>query len=232
MSSEDVYLSILENYTPTNIPTESALLGAGKKIINESKEWKAGKTFVKGTVKTTSKPKGPKDGMAWHARHSTHSKEQGTFDEFWNGLGVNKAENEMQFIPDIHKVTFVKQLSPNASIWTLYYKFSPPVSPRVFTVLQYTHLDNEAREAYVISIPIDLSGDEELAKKEEKGIKARYVGVEYFKELEDGGVTWSMATTSTPAGSIPSFVVERTLPGQIANDVPHFLEWLHKKRST
>lgn len=38
--------------------------------------------------------------------------------------------------------------------------------------------------------------------------------------------TSRMITTSTPGGYIPQFIVERTLPGKIAEDVPSFLRWL------
>ena len=70
----------------------------------------------------------------------------------------------------------------------------------------------------VISIPVDLTGpdDEELAKLEEKGTKGRYVSVERLLELDDGKVEWRMATSSTPGGSIPSFVTESSMPGQIS----------------
>lgn len=68
----------------------------------------------------------------------------------------------------------------------------------------------------IVSIPIDLSADEELSKIEEKGTKGRYVSVERLLELEDGKVEWRMATSSTPGGIIPSFVSESSMPGQIA----------------
>lgn len=69
-----------------------------------------------------------------------------------------------------------------------------------------------------MSIPIDLSssGDEELANLEEKGVKGRYASVECISELADGNTEWRMATSSTPGGSIPSFIVESTMAGKIA----------------
>lgn len=68
----------------------------------------------------------------------------------------------------------------------------------------------------VISIPVDLSEDAELAKLEEKGVKGRYVSVELLQELDDGKVEWRMATSSTPGGNIPSFVAESTMASTIA----------------
>jgi hypothetical protein len=72
------------------------------------------------------------------------------------------------------------------------------------------------REAYIISLAIDLSDEKELASKEEKGVQGRYVSVEYLKELPDGNTEWSMATSSTPGGSIPKFIAERSIPSSIA----------------
>ncbi|KZT35074.1 hypothetical protein SISSUDRAFT_1051962 [Sistotremastrum suecicum HHB10207 ss-3] len=145
--------------------------------------------------------------------------------------------SESTFIPELEKVTLVKELSSFGSIWTLYYKFPPPVSPRVFTVYQLTHLPPSSpgipKEGYIVSIPIDLSspGDEALAEKEEKAVRGRYVSVEYIKELEDGGVEWIMATSSTPGGNIPNFVAEHSMPSQISNDVPHYIEWMQKQKA-
>jgi len=67
------------------------------------------------------------------------------------GLNTSLCLDLSRFIPDIDKVTKVKEISPTAQIWTLHYKFPPPVSPRVFTVLQIVRLKEEApRTGYVI----------------------------------------------------------------------------------
>jgi hypothetical protein len=44
------------------------------------------------------------------------------------------------FIHDIKKATLVKSISSTQAIWTIYYTFPPPVSPRLFTVLQTSGL--------------------------------------------------------------------------------------------
>lgn len=100
-----------------------------------------------------------------------------------------------------------------------------------------------------MSIPVDVTGDAELVKLEEKGVRGRYVSVEHLQEV-DGKVIWQMATSSTPGGSIPSFIAESSIPGQISavrisptlpsgcayltpqfQDVPHFIKWFHSVRS-
>ncbi|TDL27402.1 hypothetical protein BD410DRAFT_894523 [Rickenella mellea] len=232
----DPYRLTITPPTLSGIPSDETLLNAGRELIESTKSWKQGKTYDKGRVKTFSRPKGPEDGAAWHLRLSVHGPEDATFDEFWSKLGVDKAENEKSFIPDIHKVTLVKRISPTQVLWTIQYVFPPPVSPRIFTVLQTTHLDttSAARAGYVISIPVDLTSDpadSEFAKLEEKGVKGRYVSVERILELEGGKVEWRMATSSSPGGNIPQFVAEMTMASKISEDVPHFIKWFHTVRS-
>jgi len=67
-----------------------------------------------------------------------------------------------------------------------------------------------------VSIPVDATGDPNMAKLEEKGVRGRYCSVESIKELDGGRVEWRMVTSSTPGGSIPNFFVENSLPSQIA----------------
>ena len=69
----------------------------------------------------------------------------------------------------------------------------------------------------IVSIPVDLSPDPELAKMEEKGVEARYVSIELLKELPDGKTEWSMATASRAEGFIPQFIAERTMPSSISH---------------
>ncbi|RPD66414.1 hypothetical protein L226DRAFT_542957 [Lentinus tigrinus ALCF2SS1-7] len=231
MSESALHLSI----TPlkiSEIPAEDVIIKAGQEVLDSTATWKQGKTYQKNTVKTFHRSKGPKDGAAWYARVSEHTKEDATFDEFWSKLGVNKAENELQFIPDIKKVKLIKRISPTQSVWTLYYHFPPPVSPRVFTVVQTTWLSEATpRTGIIVSIPVDVTEDAEYAKLEEKGVKGRYVSVERLQELDDGKVEWRMATSSTPGGNIPQFVADSSMASTISHDVTHFLAWLHKNRS-
>jgi Protein of unknown function (DUF3074) len=68
----------------------------------------------------------------------------------------------------------------------------------------------------IVSIPVDVSDDAELAKLEEKGVRARYASVERLQERDGGKVHWQMATSSTPGGMIPSFIAEMSIDGQIS----------------
>ncbi|KIK31149.1 hypothetical protein PISMIDRAFT_670132 [Pisolithus microcarpus 441] len=133
-----------------DIPPESAIIALGNELLVATESWKKGKTFAKGKVLTLHRPPGNGNESSWYCRVSQHDKEDATFDEFWSKLGVNKAENEKQFVSAIKQVAEVKRISATQSIWTLYYTYPPPVSPRVFTVLQTTYLSSAApRSGYV-----------------------------------------------------------------------------------
>jgi len=203
--------------------------------LKSADEWKAGKTFhgtmhkdTPYSVRIKSKVKESGEEVGWHARFSEHK--EASFDEFWDKLGRNKAINEKEYIPEIKSAVLLKEVSPTQSIWTLHYHLSPPISDRIFTVLQTMHLEGgengTPREGWIISVPVDVSEDAEMKAKEDKGVKGRYTSVELLREGSDGLVEWVMATASTPGGSIPTFFAEKAMPGQIYKDVPHFVHWL------
>ncbi|KAJ7582962.1 hypothetical protein C8J56DRAFT_956180 [Mycena floridula] len=214
---------------PSAIPSQETIIAAAHSILDSIPKWKQGKTYQK-VVKASSRPKGPKDSAPWHCRTSEHKPDEVSFDTMWAKLGVDKPLNEKQFIPDISKVTKIKEISPTETIWSMYYKFPPPLSPRIFTVLQVTQLTEVSpRTGIIVSVPIDLSSDAELAKMEETGVKGRYAAVERLLELEDGSTQWVMATSSIAGGFIPPFLAESSMDGKIAEDVPHFLKWLQSQ---
>jgi len=83
---------------PSEIPSEDEIVVFGKEILAASDNWKQGKVYKK-VVKTSTyspNPKGGNVGTKWACRFSEHAREEGTFDDFWNRLGMNKAENEMR----------------------------------------------------------------------------------------------------------------------------------------
>ncbi|KNZ73774.1 hypothetical protein J132_09676 [Termitomyces sp. J132] len=232
---------------PAALPSEETVIAAGNRLIESTSTWKQGKTYHI-NVKTCHRPKSPADGAPWHCRISEHPPAEATFDQLWAKLGEDKALNEKEFIPEIKEVIKLKEVSPTASIWALYYTFTPPVSPRVFTVIQIRRLDTTSakRRGMIVSLPIDLSGpeDKKLAALEPEGVRGRYVAVETITDLDNGNTEWRMATSSTPGGIIPSFVVETTMNSKIADvcinlsqtnfsltnlqDVPHFMTWLRQ----
>ncbi|KAI4517147.1 hypothetical protein K525DRAFT_273885 [Schizophyllum commune Loenen D] len=220
----------------TEIPSEEDILARAKEVLASIPSWKEGKAY-KGGVKTFTLPKTLTPGTSaedfWACRMSEHSSSDASFDLMWAHLAKDKAENEMKYMPIIRKVTKVKEISPTQEIWTLFYKFNPVMTPRVFTVLQLAYLDESnptERVGIIVQIPIDLSPDPELSRLEEKGVKASYVSVEQLTELnggsEGGKVRWTMATSSHPGGMIPDAITNASLAGEIAKDVPNFLDFL------
>ena len=63
---------------------------------------------------------------------------------------------------------------------------------------------------------MDLTSEPDLAKLEEKGVKGRYVSVECLMELPSGETEWRMATSSSPGGRIPAFIVNSTMASTIS----------------
>lgn len=96
----------------------------------------------------------------------------------------------------------------------------------------------------IISIPVDLSGQDDLSKLEEKGVRGRYAGVERLVELENGNTEWRMASSGSSGGFVPGFLTNGMMSSSIAKvsffflirvqpssvttnnqDVPHFFNW-------
>lgn len=93
----------------------------------------------------------------------------------------------------------------------------------------------------IISIPVDLSGQDDLSKLEEKGVRGRYACVERFVELENGNTEWRMASSGSSGGFVPSLLTNGMMSSSIAKvnffflirnkvttnnqDVPHFFNW-------
>jgi len=73
---------------------------------------------------------------------------------------------------------------------------------------------------------VDVADDAELAKLEEKGVRARYASVERLQEVDGGKVHWQMATSSTPGGMIPPFIAEMSIDSQISAVKSHILHFV------
>ncbi|KAF4616411.1 hypothetical protein D9613_008240 [Agrocybe pediades] len=223
-------ITILNPLKPSQLPSEEEIIAQGKALLEESTTWKAGK-LCWDVVETAYRPKLPGDGAPFHCRISVHTPEEISFDLLWDKMSRNKPQNEMGFNREMQKVTLIKELSPTATIWSMFYKFQPPVSNRVFTELQVIHFSEaKPRTGIVVTIPIDITSpeDAELAKLEESGVKAKYACVERVMELPNGNTEWRCATSGTAGGSIPDWLVEPTLEKKVAQDVPLFFEWLRK----
>ncbi|KAG8977779.1 hypothetical protein FRB90_008685, partial [Tulasnella sp. 427] len=212
------------------VPSFETCMQAARQIMADAANWTEGKTFNDGACRTYSRkiPSGP----PWHMRVTRHGPEDGTFTDFWNALGSNHSEHELEYIPELSKATMMQAIEPGVmEVWSLHYALNSPFSPRTFTVLIVTHLEAVSpRQGWVISMPFDPKGDEALLSLEERGVRGRYAAVERLRELEDGTVEWRVATTTTVGGFVPDWVTSRAVPKAIAEDVLQFLAWMKQKR--
>ncbi|KAG8844947.1 hypothetical protein FRB96_002782 [Tulasnella sp. 330] len=246
-------LALANPATPENIPLASDVISAASTLIKSdpATAWKKGKVFSISAngkvapVRTFSKKVGV-SGETWFMRVSEHDAQDGSFDEFWGGIGVDHAVHESQYIPEIVNASMLKTVEPEVSeVWSLHYNFGALLSPRTFTVLLITNppsysVSTPLREGLVVSIPFDTSSDKDLRKLEGQwgengkgggvGTKGRYAAVEWIRELADGKIEWRMATTSEPGGLIPGFLAAGAVPKAISKDVKHFLEWMTERR--
>ncbi|QRV72255.1 hypothetical protein RhiJN_00269 [Ceratobasidium sp. AG-Ba] len=216
----------LQDHTLDAIPHLDATLAGARALMDDLASWHEGKSH--GNIKTFRK-RSTEPGPDWHARISTHPPNQGSFDEFWTCLGIDHSLHEKEYIPEIHSAVHLRTFG-SFQAWSLGYRFSPPVSNRTFTFLIASVLEESpTRQGYIITLPLDVSSDEELKSREPKGVRGRYVSVERLRQL-DGEVEWSMATMSNAGGMIPVFLSESQMPSKISQDVPHVLDWIKKKR--
>lgn len=68
----------------------------------------------------------------------------------------------------------------------------------------------------IVSIPVDLSRQDDLSKLEEKGVRGRYASVERLLELENGSTEWRMTTSGSSGGLIPDLLTNNKMPSSIA----------------
>ncbi|KAG8720511.1 hypothetical protein FRC11_003144, partial [Ceratobasidium sp. 423] len=187
----------------TDIPDAQAVLAEAKALIEGVQGWPEGKTY--NHIRTNKKMV---PGPAWHSRTSVHGPEEGTFGEIWNCLGVKHSLNEKEYVPEVATATCLGsfgsfegacltytpshliRLTSNGTAWSMGYHFTPPVSDRVFTVLITCVLEEKpSQQGFVISLPFDVSTDQDLKGKEPQGVRGHYVSVECIKEI-DGKVEW------------------------------------------
>jgi DUF3074 family protein len=99
-----------------------------------------------------------------------------------------------RYFHELDDVKLLKKINEDQEIWTLHYALRPPISNRLFTVLVTTHLTTDAstglKTGYILSIPVDVVSDHELASQEYHATRGYYSAVERIRELPDGGVNW------------------------------------------
>lgn len=172
-----------------------------------------------------------------------------TWGEFREAFKVRHAEAERDFTPSVVGIRTVKEwdcggveVTEGACGWgeftlrTVESKHEMPVgvSGRAFAVVQMTAAvtDEGEKEFVVVSVPLrsfEKSPDAQYCK--EKGVVVgTYTAVERLRRLPAGATEWVMATASEAGGYLPSWLQAMAVPGQIAKDVPLFLDWADRQR--
>ncbi|EIN07162.1 hypothetical protein PUNSTDRAFT_144698 [Punctularia strigosozonata HHB-11173 SS5] len=216
----------------SELPDETVIVESAKALIESTTVWKRGKTYSDGKVQTFYRSKEGLDGANWYGRVSEHSRSEGTFDEFWGKLAIDKIANEKQYSQGIDVVTRLQDISLSTTLWSMYSILPKPAAARVFTSLQISRLEGDGlRIGYVVMLPVDLSDEPELSEREQKGaVQGRCAKVERIMELPNGNVEWRCACSLTVGGNIPAFVVERMLPGSAAQGVQDLVKYLAAER--
>ncbi|CAE6464633.1 unnamed protein product [Rhizoctonia solani] len=199
--------------TNNNIPPLNVLLESANALLASTVRWPPGKTYYDGLVQTFSHKEA--SGPNWHGRlryidmcflldalelttHTTyvlypsyHPIEHGTFHEFWEVIGTRHCQAQEEYVPELVSAAHLEPyVEGDYNGWTYHYSYSPPVSPRTFTVLLATSLDDKPpRQGWVINIPFDVGDNEGLKALEEKGVRGRFTSVDRLLEV-DGKVEW------------------------------------------
>ncbi|KAJ1302529.1 hypothetical protein OPQ81_002846 [Rhizoctonia solani] len=215
--------------THNNIPPLKVLLESANALLASTVRWPPGKTYYDGLVQTFShkEPSGPN----WHGRISYHPIDQGTFHEFWEVIGTRHCQAQEEYVPELVSTAHLEPyLDGDYNGWTYHYSYSPPVSPRTFTVLLATSLDDKPpREGWVINIPFDVGDNEGLKALEEKGVRGRFTSVDRLLEV-DGKVEWMAVMMYQIGGSIPNFISERGMPRQLAERVAQVVDYIAARK--
>ncbi|KAH8926681.1 hypothetical protein BT69DRAFT_1331081 [Atractiella rhizophila] len=175
----------------------------------------------------------------WHLRHSTHK--EFSYEQFRDALLIRHSQQEVEYIHSLSKAEMLGTIeSGRVEIWQLFYSLPFPTTNRDFVELLITEelteddrktLGGNVERAFAIfSLPVD----DPKFPHAKKYVRGKYVSAEVVAEVKDPEtgskyLEWRMATSSTPGGSIPTSIVESTLPKTIAQDVVMFLNWLRKQ---
>jgi hypothetical protein len=79
------------------------------------------------------------------------------------------------------------------SVWALLYQFSPPIADRVFSEFQIIYSETTAenrRTGYIVTLPFDPEGAEEILNAKSSSVRGKYVSAERITELENGSIEW------------------------------------------
>ncbi|GMM50559.1 hypothetical protein DASB73_015170 [Starmerella bacillaris] len=205
----------LKEYSETQLPDSLELIQKAQEFISVDNGWNHSKILNRAHI--FNKWHG---NDYWCMRVSNHI--HITYEDMLATIFHNHTENEKDYMDSIESY---KSMDPSKDgSWqskVVTYKLPFPFAKRdmvFWMVHEESFLDNQF---LIITLPRDTTVE---------NCKGMYVAIEEVTRLEDGGIQWSMATTSEAGGLIPRFIQRMALPGAIANDIPQFEKWINKKK--
>lgn len=151
-------------------------------------------------------------------------------------LTKTHTEYETKYVHEIYEYRIspvnLEGAQPDTLSYVLeaYYKFQFPLKRRVFYELIIVHKPQPVagiQSGFVVSLPIDPK----LFKNARPNdyVIAKYTSIEKFTfNPETSALKWSMCTSSTPGGYVPNWMVEMSIGGAVAKDVPGFINFCEK----
>lgn len=164
------------------------------------------------------------------------------FGEF-DSRETNHFSYEIQYIKDLKDFDFILLPNTNADDSTmtmlvrLYYDFgSSFLKRRIFYNLVHiiksskeTVNDGEITKSYILQVPVEESVFESHCEAKNKFGKdyviGKYCSIETV-DVSKSEMRWSMSTSNSPGGYIPSFLARLSMNKIISEDVPHLLNFI------
>lgn len=219
------------------------IVESARAIVSQIPSWSKCK---KTTTTTTSKDRTKGDEICttvyrttlndevWFARHTLVPDTTLPYSAFREGLLLNHSKNEAEYIHTLHSATLLHSDSDSSEsrhggasgieVWHLLYKFTFPTGNRDFVV---SVIARDVSETEFLVVSVNTKTPDCPIQKD--FIRATYTSIERVRRREDGTSEWSMCTTTSPEGLVPSFIVNQVMPGQIVADVPAFLKWAQQR---
>ncbi|KAF9005086.1 hypothetical protein BDQ17DRAFT_1353763 [Cyathus striatus] len=215
----------------TNIPAEVDLIADAQLLLERSLLWRPAR--FADSIQLFHEQRPAESCGSWHCVVTRFDKREVSFSKLWEKLGQNRMVNQKRIIPGLEKLERIEYISDSQSIWTLFYDSPPPLSPRVFTILQYARMvdySTHRRTGIIISLPIDVFSSKSrknAAEMEARGVKGRYACVEHVKEIDGGNaIEWRRVATVDFGGLVPKFFADRELPEKMFDETLHAILWL------
>jgi len=224
----------LKPITEKRVPAFDRVIAGARALASSCENWQQGKPI--GNVRMYSHRPADRKEPRWFARVSEHSGKHGgnAFNQLWSLLSSkDRFTRELKYNRLLASVTMLKEVEWG-EVWSLHSTFRSPISPRSFTVLTTSHLEdtraNTPRIGWRVLIPFAIdSNDASLSLFVEPGIVGQCAVVDRIRELENGKVEWLSASTVNFGGLLPTWLNERLVVSRTGDMIRRLDELLEKR---